>query len=623
MLTFKKLTLHNFGSYHHVELDLQTRGFCLVTGQNNYIKDNALSNGSGKSFLWSALCFALTGETISGLKNNLKNILIDENKCYTEVEFIFNKDLYKIQRIIAPRSDMKIWKNSVDISGKGKTESVKKLDDTLPILTKDLIASTILIGQGMPHKFSSFTPAGRKTLLEQLTNSDFMITDVKNKITSRIKFLKDYQTDQEKSLIANQVSLRNCEAQLSSASTELAKIVIPDFDVEISALETELGQLAVQRQELNKELDILEAEAESNNLLSSQINNVKNDAFNQMLSLFNERYLAVTTTKNEVALNIKTLSKQITDIKQNTGICPLCGQAKPNHVHIDTAMLEAELAQAQEQQQQLTGQILELEQKKRDYEIAINNQFASQLAELETKIKANISTNSTLRAQLAKLNTQETTAVTRLEKLKADRASIYNTKKYYENLIAKLSVEKNNYVNAITLVESNIEEVKEHIKAQEDLKKLAEGGFRGFLLQFAIDHLNKKAQEYSEIVFGHRDIQIYLDGKVKDKLEILYQNKIFDGLSGGEKQRVDLIIQFAIRDLLMAHRSFSCNLIVLDEITDFLDKKSCAAVMKLLEKELNTIESVFIISHHAETLDLPIDSEIHIIKNEQGISEVM
>ena len=262
MLTFKKLTLHNFGSYHHVEIDLQTRGFCLVTGQNNYIKDNALSNGSGKSFLWSALCFALTGETISGLKNNLKNILIDENKCYTEVEFIFDGDYYKIQRIVAPRSDMKIWKNDVDISGKGITESKNKLDGTLPILTKDLIASTILIGQGMPHKFSSFTPAGRKTLLEQLTNSDFMIADVKNKISTRLKFLTDYQTAQEKSLIANQVSLRNCEAQLSSARTELSKIVIPNFDVEIAALETELGQISIKRQELNTALDALEIEKE-------------------------------------------------------------------------------------------------------------------------------------------------------------------------------------------------------------------------------------------------------------------------------------------------------------------------------------------------------------------------
>ena len=49
--------------------------------------------------------------------------------------------------------------------------------------------------------------------------------------------------------------------------------------------------------------------------------------------------------KNEANLSIKTLTKQIADIKQNTGICPLCGQKKPDHVHIDTTDLEAELAQ--------------------------------------------------------------------------------------------------------------------------------------------------------------------------------------------------------------------------------------------------------------------------------------
>ena len=75
MIQFKKVLLHNFGSYGHVELDLQNRGFCLVSGKNNYIKDNALSNGSGKSFLWNAICYALTGETISGIKTNLKNIV--------------------------------------------------------------------------------------------------------------------------------------------------------------------------------------------------------------------------------------------------------------------------------------------------------------------------------------------------------------------------------------------------------------------------------------------------------------------------------------------------------------------------------------------------------------------
>ena len=61
---------------------------------------------------------------------------------------------------------------------------------------------------------------------------------------------------------------------------------------------------------------------------------------------------------------------------------------------------------------------------------------------------------------------------------------------------------------------------------------------------------------------------------------------------------------------------------MLDEITDFLDKKSCKAVMQLLEKELNTVESVFIISHHGESLEIPVDSEIRVIKNENGISEL-
>ena len=117
-----------------------------------------------------------------------------------------------------------------------------------------------------------------------------------------------------------------------------------------------------------------------------------------------------------------------------------------------------------------------------------------------------------------------------------------------------------------------------------------------------------------------------LSNRLDDILEILEikskRKQVIKNLSGGEKQRVDLILQLAIRDLLNSYLGLNANIIVLDEITDFLDKKSCQAVMKLLEKELNTIESVFIISHHAEELELPIDSEIKVVKNEYGISEL-
>ena len=45
--------------------------------------------------------------------------------------------------------------------------------------------------------------------------------------------------------------------------------------------------------------------------------------------------------------------------------------------------------------------------------------------------------------------------------------------------------------------------------------------------------------------------------------------------------------------------------------------------MKLIEKELSTVESVFVVSHHAAELALSVDSELKIIKNEDGISEVI
>ena len=84
-LKFKRVKLFNFNSYAEAEVYLSDKGFCAVTGKNNYIKDGALSNGCGKSTIWTAICYALTGETINGLSTNLKNVLVDSNECYVEL----------------------------------------------------------------------------------------------------------------------------------------------------------------------------------------------------------------------------------------------------------------------------------------------------------------------------------------------------------------------------------------------------------------------------------------------------------------------------------------------------------------------------------------------------------
>ena len=225
MLNFKKVILHNFGSYGHAETNLENKGICLVSGRNLYKKDNALSNGSGKSFLWSGICYALTGETISGLKSNLKNINSGEDSSsYVTVEFVADKDSYIITRHISPKSDLKIIKNDIDISGKGIRESEKKLGEVLPDLTKDLIASTIIIGQGMPNKFSSFSPSGRKDLLEKLTKSDFMVEDIRQRVNTRMTELQRQVRDCEDNLLIHKTQNKSIENTLKVKEAELMEI---------------------------------------------------------------------------------------------------------------------------------------------------------------------------------------------------------------------------------------------------------------------------------------------------------------------------------------------------------------------------------------------------------------
>ena len=70
------------------------------------------------------------------------------------------------------------------------------------------------------------------------------------------------------------------------------------------------------------------------------------------------------------------------------------------------------------------------------------------------------------------------------------------------------------------------------------------------LFQFwcnVIEFIDKKAKEYCKDIFLTDKIEFCLNG---NNISISYDNKEYEVLSGGEKQKVDLIIQFAIRDML-------------------------------------------------------------------------
>ena len=97
-------------------------------------------------------------------------------------------------------------------------------------------------------------------------------------------------------------------------------------------------------------------------------------------------------------------------------------------------------------------------------------------------------------------------------------------------------------------------------------------------------------------------------------------NKAYENLSGGEKQKIDLIIQFSIRDMLLSQLNFTCNLLVLDEVFDGLDTIGCNRVIDMISN-LSDVKNVFIVTHRKD-LSIPCDKEVIVVKSSEGISEI-
>jgi len=621
VLNFEKLILHNFGSYQHTEINLQNKGFCLVTGQNHFKKDNALSNGSGKSFLWNAICFALVGETINGLHTNLKNInVVDDPDCFVELSFQNDADHYVITRYVTPKSDLKIIKNSIDLSGKGIRESEKKLTELLPELTKNLITSTIIIGQGMPNKFSSFSPSGRKELLEKLTKADFMIEDIKRRVSERQGTLSQQIRAIEDQLLINRSQLSVFESNLRTNEANLAGMQKPDFEAQIKAHTDTIEQT---KQIINAQVETLagiqkeQAEVDTALLTANQSLAA---ALAEVHAKYDQTSHDLVQRQAQLQAETDSLRREINRIKAIKDTCPTCGQKIPGTVKPDTLEQEVQLQTLTDQLAKAKSDLHNLQDAEREDQKRVNSEHSALLTTLNTRnsqLKSLIADFARERRDLEAHITQEQEACNRLV-YERDTWDARYQQLYRAVLDNKAAIEK--ATTTIAEADAAREELSEHCKLVKKMDGLSKRDFRGFLLSNIISYINKKAKDYCEVVFNTRDLEVALDG---NDLNISYCGKMFDNLSGGEKQRVDLILQFTIRNMLTAYLNFNSNILVLDEITDFLDKKSCTAILELITKELNTIESVFIVSHHASELELPIDSELVIQKNEIGISEIL
>lgn len=578
ILNFNKINIKGFLSIEEAEIDLSNQGIVYVKGENHSLGSQS-SNGAGKSTIFEAIIYVLTGKTLRGTTEVVNKY---SKLGYTEVTLDLNvdNDNYTIKRTKNHpklKNNLKIIKNDKDISGDKLKKSESILETELPNLNLDLISNVIILGQGLPNKFTDLRPLGRKERLEELSQTSKFIDELKVRLS---KFIDKNKDDLQETNI--EITKLETENNINEESVRTKTQELNDLKEKLSNISDRSNELNDLKEKLNKLNNDISQEKENQSNYNKSLNKKKECIFNFEMQ------------KSTLENKINECNNKLNSIKNKT--CPTCGQPLKNKSYIE------------------------------NYKVNLQKELKIYKPKIKSLIEL-INTKNIIideyNKKLDEINENLTNKQSEWNKLQNNISEILSEQKFNDKQIDSLQNEIN---KSVSKVESNRIELKKKYKTlstQQNidgildyLNKKSSKEFRSYLLIGVVQYLNTKLQYYGEKLFGIDRLKLILD---KNKIYIEYDNRPYENLSGGEKQRADLAMQFSLRDLLINSMGFSCNLLVIDEGFDNLDESGVNSLINCITN-MNTVDSIFVISHH--TLSIPFDKTLTVIKNESNISEV-
>lgn len=622
-ITFNSIRLNNFMSFGDEFIQLDNLGYVLVSGKNECPDDASLSNGSGKSSIWEGIVWALTGETIRGHKSVVN--LFGNDGAVVTLDFDVDENHYTIQRSkdhSKLKSSLAVVVNGQDISGKGIRDSESILKQHLPDLTSSLISSVIILGQGLPQRFSNNTPSGRKQVLEELSKSDFMIDDLKQRVSDRKSILNNSLNETEKNILTISTKRDMLLRQKSDLEKELEKLCATNtaalrtecqnIQTEISTIENEGRELLLDIDDEKRLVDSLkEAFYAKRTESATQVSQINSKYADQVTSIS----VDVATVGNDIL----TAKKELSRLRSIKDVCPTCGQKLVGVTKPDTTELEAKIEELERKSCLLKEQKSTIDADKKA-ELEQNDRiFAQELNSLNEKIRGVENCLKEKECRKKQLNNNKETLSKQLLSLQHTIETVDTDINTLKSKISSLTEEIGIVDSEVLYYNNEQENTKAHVVTINKIETIIKRDFRGCLLKNVIDFIDARAKKYAQVVFNNNLLEFKQEG---NNISISFDNKEYESLSGGEQKKLDVIIQLAIRDMLCHLINFSSNILVCDEIFDALDVTGCQKVLDLISSDLDDISSVFIVTHR-DNLCIPCDNEITVIKDADKISHVI
>jgi len=569
MILFRYVRWKNLlstGNYF-TEINLSGNTNTLVVGEN----------GSGKSTMLDALCFALFGKPFRDINKPQLLNSINNKDCVVEVEFDTGNKAYKIIRGIKPNV-FEIYCNGELVNQDAAVRDYQEyLEKFILKLNYKSFTQIVILGSASFTPFMQLKSADRREIIEDLL--DIQIFSTMNSL------VKD-RLSNNKDLVAN----KKHEIDLATQKHDMQKKHIDELkqnnEDKVKEYETEIQCNSDTVSSLLANVTILTTEVES--LQNSVAIKIETEA----------KVKTITKLESQIESNLSKFRKDI-GFFQSHDNCPTCRQT------IAMEFKEEELTNLSTKVTECEHGLTQLEQKLNAEQEKLND-IAEKQKELQRKQVEIATINTTI--------TETNKMVSRLQKLVEE---LKNSKTVSDKEEQELNV-----------IKGELTELKDNLRVLIDERTyyevagnlLKDTGIKTKIVKQYLPVINKLVNKYlASLDFF---VNFNLDESFKETIKSRHRDEFtYNNFSEGEKQRSDMALMLTWRAVAKLKNSSNTNLLILDETFDSsLDANGTEELMKIL----HMLEGVnlFVISHKGDILQDKFANVIRFAK-EKNFSRIM
>lgn len=589
MINFITLEIKGFLSIKDLVIHLNKSGLNIIKAKN----------GTGKTTIFSALSWVLYGKTLK--KDNDPTPytwLQGRNYKGTKVEVTFTKgnNEYTIIRChgykkkvygAKGKKRLIILENGKQVFSERNKEDAKKFIVELLGYSHSLFLNSVIFGQKLKRIIQETGPEKKKVFEDAFQ-------------VSYINKAKSF-AEKERDLVKEELALINkdnelLESKLSSISASISDIrkakkkFKEEKNTEILILRKSIEKCRKKIGELNggtpkllgdKELEKIRADIKALEAKNSEIS-----LFIATSDQGIRELLRVEFTIEDKKGKVKELESKIRELKlilaKPIVKCPRCGSVLDKRAgKKEKSRIKSEIEAISKNIEELFSELDHLYSEKKDgkdlekqveEKKAIRASNNSCLTLLNSKLQNNLKLQNALVTYTTEINAHK--LALKLVKKRKLKLSTKKLRKEQQTLIDK----QKPLLERLSLKSKELSNYDWLIKVP-----LSNSGLKAFIFNHMLGLVNERLRDYSKVVGFQVNFGIDLESTKKDFVTSITKGgkeMLYDSLSGGEQQLVDVMIAFSIQDVTGLDKPV--NLLMLDEVFESLDEDNVELVGEMI-----------------------------------------